>query len=246
MKTKIRICYLLIMTATLIVSMSVLGQAKYYKTLNSKTIDSLSYTKLKTNQLNRFKVSHSQVILEDELKELYRNNDSIVYSYKWNIKLGENKTLPAEGVKKYIGKTLPIKTLTTIDNKSIVLNDLKGKPTLINFWFTTCNPCVDEIAALNKIKSTFKDSVNFIAITHEKKDVVTKFLRKHNYNFIQVINAQTFLHELGLTGFPLNVFLDKEGKVVSVEGGISYEKGTAGKMKMGDGITFIKILRKLL
>ena len=50
----------------------------------------------------------------------------------------EKTTTKVVGVEKYIGKVLPIKNLTTIDNKSIGLNNMKGKPTLINFWFTTC------------------------------------------------------------------------------------------------------------
>lgn len=243
---KIRISYLTIMT--FIVSTSVLGQTKYFKTPNGKIINSTTYSKLKTDKLEHYKASFSQVTLEDDLKELYRNNDSIVYSYSWKIKMNgsEKTTTKVVGVEKYIGKVLPIKSLTTIDNKTIGLNNIKGKPTLINFWFTTCKPCVDEIATLNKIKSTFKNSVNFIAITFEKKDVVTMFLKKHDYNFIQVIDAQNFLNELNITNCPLNVFIDKEGKVVSVENGIPYEMGNDGKMKIGDGKEFIKTLRKLL
>lgn len=243
---KIRNSYLTIMT--FIISTSVLGQTKYYKTPNGKIIDSTTYSKLKTDNLEHYKASFSQVTLEDELKELYRNNDSIIYSYTWNIKMNGNEktTTKVVGVEKYIGKVLPIKNLTTIDKKSIGLNDMKGKPTLINFWFTTCKPCVDEIATLNKIKSTFKDSVNFIAITFEKKDVVTKFLKKHDYDFIQVIDAQNFMNEINLSNCPLNVFIDKEGKVVSVKNNIPYEMKKDGKMKIGDGKEFIKTLRKLL
>lgn len=243
---KIRISSLTIMT--FIISTSVFGQTKYFKTPKGKIIDSITYTKLKTDKLEHFKATFSQVTLEDELKELYRNNDSIIYSYTWNFKMcgNEKTTTKVVGVEKYIGKVLPIKNLTKIDNKSIGLNDMKGKPTLINFWFTTCKPCVDEIATLNKIKSTFKDSVNFIAITYEKKDVVTKFLKKHDYDFIQVTDAQNFINEINQTNCPLNVFLDKEGKVVSVENGIPYEIKNGGKMEMGDGKKFIKTLRKLL
>lgn len=243
---KIRISYLTIMT--FIILNSVLGQTKYYKTPNGKIINSITYMKLKKDKLEHYKASFSQVTLDDEFKELNRNKDSIIYSYTWNIKMHANEktTTKVVGVEKYIGKVLPIKNLTTIDNISIGLNNIKGKPTLINFWFTTCKPCVSEIATLNKIKSKFKDSVNFIAITFEKKDVVTKFLKKHEYDFIQVIDAQDFISEINITNFPLNVFIDKEGKVVSVENGIQYEMKNDGKMKIGDGKEFIKTLRKLL
>ena len=243
---KIRISYLIIIT--FIVSTSVLGQTKYFKTPNGNIIDSTTYSKLKTDKLEHLKTSFSQVTFEDELKELYKNNDSIIYSYTWNFKLGKNEKTTAKvvGMEKYIGKIIPIKTLKTIDNESIELSDIIGKPTLINFWFTTCTPCIDETVVLNKIKSTFKDSVNFIAITFEKKDIVTKFLRKHDFNFIHIVDAQDFINELKLTGFPLNVFLDKEGKVVSVESGIPYENKNGGEMKIWDDKKFTKKIRRLL
>ena len=108
---KIRISYLTIMT--FIISTSVLGQAKYYKTPTGKIIDSTTYSKLKTDKLEHYKASFSQVTLEDELKELYRNNDSIIYSYTRNIKMSGNEktTTKVVGVEKYIGKELPIKNL---------------------------------------------------------------------------------------------------------------------------------------
>lgn len=244
MQTKI--IYLTIMS--LIISISVAGQTKYYKTPKGKIIDAVAYSKIKSDKLKDLKASFSEVNLKDELKELYRNNDSIVYSYTWKFVIAktEEKSAKAVGVEKYIGKILPVKNLRTIDNKSIALSNLKAKPTLINFWFSTCKPCIDEIEALNKLKRTFKDSVNFIAITFEKKEIVAKFLKKHNYDFIQVVDAQSFINEVGVTGCPKNVFLDKKGKVVSVENGIPYEMQKDGKMKIGDSKKFAEILRKLL
>ncbi len=243
---RIRIYYLLIIP--LIVSSYTFGQVKYFKTPNGKIINYSAYSKLKTDKLNDFKASFSEVSLEDKFKELYRNRDSIVYTYTWSFKMEKKgkKSAKVESKEKYIGKIFPIKTLTTINGKSITLTNLKGKPTMINFWFTKCKPCVDEIATLNKIQNTFKGSVNFIAITYEKKDIVTKFLRTHNYDFIQVINAQNLLNEFEISHCPQNIFLDKNGKVVCVKSGIPYTANKDGKIKMGDGQEFIEILKKLL
>jgi len=54
------------------------------------------------------------------------------------------------------------------------------------------------------------------------------------------------MNEINLSNCPLNVFIDKEGKVVSVKNNIPYEMKKDGKMKIGDGKEFIKTLRKLL
>ena len=61
-----------------------------------------------------------------------------------------------------------------MDN-SFSSDQLIGKPTMINFWFTRCAPCIDEMPVLNKIKEKYKDDFNFIAITYEKKEDVEKY-----------------------------------------------------------------------
>lgn len=233
---------------TFFVSTTVFGQTKYYKTPDGNIIDATGYSKLKNDKLEKFKVLLPNTKLYEEFDVLYRNNDSIIYTYNWTFKTNENnQTNPKiTGIHQYIGQVFPVETLTTIDNKSLLLKDLQGKPSLINFWFTSCKPCVEEISVLNMIKNTLNDSVNFIAISFEHKVVVEKFLKKHDFNFIHVVDAQDFIDKFKLTGFPKNVFLDKEGRLVSVENGIPYEFTNDGKMKMGDGKNFIKILRKLL
>lgn len=112
-------------------------------------------------------------------------------------------------LKKYIIKEFPIHNLKTLDNKTVCLIDLKGKPTLINFWFTGFKPCIEEIPVLNSSKSEFKDSVNFVAITDESTEKVRIVLRDHKFNFIQVVGVRKFIEDLSISTFPMNLFLDK-------------------------------------
>jgi peroxiredoxin len=47
-----------------------------------------------------------------------------------------------------VGKVAPDFTLQTIDNQSISLNDFRGKTVLLNFWMSSCDACVAELAYL--------------------------------------------------------------------------------------------------
>ena len=148
--------------------------------------------------------------------------------------------------KALVGQIFPTIQLKTINNQSIAVDQLKGKPTFINFWFTTCMPCIAEMPVLNQIKNTFKDSINFIAITHEPNTLVKPFLQKHPYTFTHIINNHYFIDSLYMQTFPVNMFLDKNGIITKVEGGIPFVINANNELVMGDGKAFISILQKLL
>jgi thiol-disulfide isomerase/thioredoxin len=140
----------------------------------------------------------------------------------------------------------PVSSLVTLDNKPITINDLKGKPTLINFWFANCKPCIEEMPVLNKIKEQFKDRVNFVAITYETKEKVLDFLKKYNYTFTQIAGARKFIDKLKMNSYPVNVFLDKNGIAKEIENGIPYEMNDKEEAILGDGKNFIEILEELI
>ena len=58
----------------------------------------------------------------------------------------------------YLNKEFQFSGLRTLDNQRIGINNLKGKPSLINFWFTSCKPCIEEMPILNRLKGRFLDS----------------------------------------------------------------------------------------
>jgi len=54
-----------------------------------------------------------------------------------------------------------------------------GKVVVLEFWATTCGPCVAYIPHLNQLADEFKDKpVQFIAVTDEKESVIKRFLKK--------------------------------------------------------------------
>jgi len=146
----------------------------------------------------------------------------------------------------YVGKKFPLPNLRTIDGKEIGLSQLLGKPTLINFWFTSCAPCIEEMPALNNIKNELGDKVNFVAITFESAAKAKKFLTKHAFDFTHIVNAKAFTDSLQMKAFPVNVFLDKMGIVYDIQMGVPLAPAENKEMKIGDGKEFLELLKKLL
>src|SRR5579872_1675791 len=82
---------------------------------------------------------------------------------------------------------LPESTGTAHDNwrlrplnggKSITLATLKGEPVFLNFWSTTCMPCVGELPTIERLyKSVQTEHVAFLAVTQDHDWQVRNFLK---------------------------------------------------------------------
>ncbi|WP_164549881.1 TlpA family protein disulfide reductase [Nonlabens ponticola] len=108
-----------------------------------------------------------------------------------------------------LGKYYPLEAIASHDNATFDYADLKGKPTFINFYFTSCPPCIEEIPALNTLRDEYKDKVNFIAITFDDRHKVRRYSKRFNFDYDQVVNARDLTSGLGVQGFPLNLLLSK-------------------------------------
>ena len=237
---------LTIFTLLFIINVSFGQTSKYYLSKSGNILDQQNYDLLKNSTLEKIQKNMKTMQVVEELNELYMKNDSIVYSFVWNFTDNPKKKIEEIGRKKsIIGKEYPIESETTLDGKKISLNDLKGKPTLVNLWFTSCAPCIEEMPVLNELKSKYGEKFNFLSITFDSETKVKKFLEKHKFEFTHIVNSKKLTEKLGFEGYPVNLFLDKNGVVKFIEGNVNYEI-VNGKAKMGDGMEFIQILEKLL
>ena len=107
-----------------------------------------------------------------------------------------------------------------INNQNFDLTRLKGKPTLINIWKTTCKPCIEEIPALNKLRMKYLNRVNFISITKDNDSIAKNFFKSHEFDFIKIVSATDFLYELNVRSIPKNILLDKDGNVQAIKGSV--------------------------
>ena len=62
------------------------------------------------------------------------------------------------------GKLFPTLSLEDLAGTAVDFSTLRGKPMVVNFWFSTCEPCKREMPALTEAAATYGASVNFIGI----------------------------------------------------------------------------------
>jgi len=224
---------------------------KYYKNQENQIFSEQEYIDLKKQIVSEFKKINQNVKIKELFAEEEKKGDSIIQNYtikvipllvNGQVKKGSDRPAIRNEL---IGKELPGTILKNIHGSTLNTNDLKGKPTMMNFWFTSCRPCIDEFPVLNKLREKYSDKVNFISITFDDKDEVAKLSNKYQFDFDKYIDAEAYIKKLNIGAYPTSLFIDKNGIVKYAEGGIPYIHKN-GKKSMGDGKEFEKIIKELL
>ena len=142
------------------------------------------------------------------------------------IAAANQPTKKDDGFKLHEGDKAQDFTVTMLDGSTLKLSDLKGKVVLLNFWTTTCKPCMMEFEEMpDKIMAPFakKDFV-FIPVSsgEEAEKVKSKMLQlsKQGINFNAGIDPdKNIYHSYASQGVPKNFIIDKKGVVRYVSSG---------------------------
>ena len=109
---------------------------------------------------------------------------------------------------------------TTSQGKQIDSKKLKGKVTVLNFWFTHCRPCVGEFPSLNKLVEEYGNKkVNFISLALDKKEKVDSFLITHPLKYEVIADATKTIEAFKMNSYPINIVLDKKWRVIKILAG---------------------------
>ena len=113
------------------------------------------------------------------------------------------------------GMMAPDVKVRTLDGKEISFRDLRGKVVVLNFWFIGCAVCRGMKPQLEAFKSRFSGSdVVFLAMTEDPESEVEKFLKKVPSDYLQAADARPAMSKFSFRGFPKNIVIDKQGKIV--------------------------------
>jgi peroxiredoxin len=115
----------------------------------------------------------------------------------------------------------------TLDGNRIQLSKLKGKVVVLDFWYTRCVPCIQEIPGFNKLVDYYANkNVVFISITFDSTKDVKKFLTEQPFKFKIIANNDTIRRDIFklISAWPYSIIINKEGKIIDISGGSKEEK----------------------
>lgn len=97
----------------------------------------------------------------------------------------------------------------------------KHKLTFIDYWSTTCSPCIKGMPEIVNLYYEFKDkNVNFITITDEQKpsrmELAKNILSKNNATWANFFDVnKDFQKKVNATSYPLHFIIDENGKIIA-------------------------------
>ena len=124
-------------------------------------------------------------------------------------------------------KTAEDFTLPDLNGDMISLSDYQGENVYLNFWASWCEPCNEEMPAIEKIYQEYKDKglVVLTINTGEDKTTVAEYMQTHGYTFPVLLDLELNVsRQYKTSSIPVSVFINKDGQIVTKEVGIMTEE----------------------
>ncbi|RZM22335.1 MAG: TlpA family protein disulfide reductase [Pedobacter sp.] len=128
---------------------------------------------------------------------------------------------------KWIGKQLPTFSLKDIQGNVYSNTSLKGKLIVINFWSTTCRPCIEEMPLLSDLMAKYTGkNIVFIAPAPESAVRIQKLLSKRRFTYTVLPQAQGLISALAVEGYPSHFIISSTGVIEDIYTGLSSNSQT--------------------
>jgi cytochrome c biogenesis protein CcmG/thiol:disulfide interchange protein DsbE len=115
------------------------------------------------------------------------------------------------------GRAAPDFTLPKLNGKGDVsISDFKGKPVVLNFWASWCDPCKQEAPTLAAAQQQWKDAgVVFLGVdTEDTRDEARVFEGQYGITWESAFDPQGQLaDQYAVLGYPETFFIDAKGKI---------------------------------
>jgi len=147
--------------------------------------------------------------------------------------------------KSTLGKDFSEFKTVALNGDVISEKNLNGKVTLVNFWFETCAPCIAELGALSNLFNEYKDNPDFLflSFTVDNLEVARKAVEKYDIPFIVCSLSREEASRMNFSmGFPTNIILNRERKIVFFKSGGSIKEKMVEKQIKEIGNVISKIL----
>lgn len=115
-----------------------------------------------------------------------------------------------------IGRDLPNIELEDLDGSRIRTIDLADGPLILNFWYSTCEPCRREMPALEAVHREFSGRVTMVGVNiADSPTAAANFAARYDVTFPILLDPTGRLTAaVGIGGAPTTLFIGSDGRIV--------------------------------
>ncbi|MFM8388984.1 MAG: TlpA family protein disulfide reductase [Actinomycetota bacterium] len=117
------------------------------------------------------------------------------------------------------GKAFPVVEVESLDGASITLGQPTGKPFLVNFWYSTCEPCKREMPAL--VAARDKYGIDIVGVNpRDTAELARDFADDYGitYSLLRDPNGASLV-ALGVGTFPMTYLVGGDGTILEQHAG---------------------------
>ena len=112
-------------------------------------------------------------------------------------------------------------TFTTFDDETVPFTSIYGTPTVVNFFASTCVPCITEMPAFEQVHQDLGDAVAFLglAVTDRPEDALD-LIEQTGISYATAQDKDgSVMNALGGSFLPTTVLLAADGTIVATHTG---------------------------
>ena len=134
------------------------------------------------------------------------------------------------GVKYELGDVMRDFTVITIDGEKFTLSEVlkTKKAVLINFWYSTCSPCINEFPFMDSAYQKYQDDIAVIALNNyagDNAEAVNIFQATMGLTIPMAKDYSQLGSAFGVENYPTTIMIDRYGTICLIEvGGLTSEK----------------------
>ena len=132
------------------------------------------------------------------------------------------------------GDKAPDFVLQDMDGNNHKLSDYKGQGVFLNFWGTWCEPCVEEMPAMDRQYKEFEEQgVQILAVNIAQSDFeVQSFVDRFNLSFPVVIDkSKSVMTAYNIRPLPTTILVNPQGEIQRIVTGEMSEQDIKGYME---------------
>lgn len=117
-----------------------------------------------------------------------------------------------------IGGRAPDFTLADLDGNPVRLADLRGRPVIVNFWASSCPPCIEEFPLLRQAVERHADEGLVVVgiVYRDGSEAARDFMARNGGTWVAAMDpGERVAQAYGVLGPPETFFIGRDGTIVA-------------------------------